>query len=96
MNATPIELYELTDDGHKADVARLPAGELDGIVRRKDGTFLISSWKGDGVYRGSRGGPFEPVLLAIDAPADIGYDATRDRLLVPRAFLNQVTVHQLQ
>jgi len=90
------ELYELSDDGTKADVTELPAGELDGIVRRKDGTLLVSSWKGDAVYRGSRGGDFQPVLLAIDAPADIGYDATRDRLLVPRAFLNQVTVHALR
>lgn len=89
------ELYSVSPDGSIADVTELPAGELDGIAETEDGTLLVSSWKGDGVYRGPRGGPFRPVLLGIDAPADIGYDAKRKRLLVPRSFLNQVTVHRL-
>lgn len=90
------QLYELDDDGKKSNVTELPAGELDGIVETEDGSLLISSWKGDAVYRGSRGGAFSTVLKAIDAPADIGYDTRRHRLLVPRSFLNQVTVHELR
>ena len=91
----PNELYEV--DGGKAEtLARLPDGQLDGVVRLDDGSVLISSWGGEGVYRGKPGQRFEPILTGMDAPADLGYDAKRHRLLVPNSGANQVTIHAVQ
>ena len=91
----PNEIESL-HEGKPKRIATLPRGLLDGIVRLEDGTVLVSSWLGEGIYRGSPGGTFEPVLTGIDAPADIGYDTKRHRLLVPIPGANQVTIHALR
>ncbi|HEX2059192.1 MAG TPA: hypothetical protein VHK90_00480 [Thermoanaerobaculia bacterium] len=91
----PSEIYSL-DDGKPRRVAKLPRGMLDGVVRVDDHTVLVSSWLGEGIYRGSPGGTFEPLLTGIDAPADLGYDTKRHRLLVPIPGANQVTIHALR
>jgi hypothetical protein len=91
----PDEIYSL-HDGKPKRVAELPRGQLDGVVRLESGTVLVSSWLGEGIYRGSPGASFEPVLTGIDAPADIGYDTKRHRLLVPISGANQVTIHAMQ
>jgi hypothetical protein len=91
----PNEIESLSD-GKPKKIATLPRGLLDGIVRLDDETVLVSSWLGEGIYRGSPGGTFEPVLTGIDAPADIGYDTKRHRLLVPIPGANQVTIHALR
>jgi hypothetical protein len=83
-------LYELSDGSLKT-VATLPRGQLDGLVHLPDGTPVISSWAGEGVYRES-----EPILAGIDAPADLGYDARRHRLLVPSSGTNQLTIHAIR
>jgi hypothetical protein len=88
------ELYRLSGS-QKVDVRRLPHGQLDGLVHLDDGTPVVTSWIGDAIYRGD-GKSFTPVLKAIDAPADIGYDRKRKRLLVPRSTTNEVTIHRLQ
>ena len=89
------ELYQL-DHGKKKNVATLPKGSLDGLVLLEDGTFLVSSWDGKAVYRGPAAGPFRTVLENVNAPADIGYDSKRNRLLVPHFMDSIVTIHTLQ
>ena len=89
------ELYQL-DHGKKTNVANLPKGSLDGLVLLDDGTFLVSSWEGKAVYRGPAAGPFQTVLDNVNAPADIGYDSKRNRLLVPHFMDNMVTIHELK
>jgi len=79
--------------GEPRGVARLPAGGLDGLVALdgdlRGGTFFVSSWKAQAIFRGTlvRGelvGAFEPIFQHLRAPADIGWDTKRRRLLVPR------------
>ena len=89
------ELYQL-DHGKKKNVATLPKGSLDGLVLLEDGTFLVSSWDGKAVYRGPAAGPFRTVLENVNAPADIGYDSKRNRLLVPHFMDSIVTIHELK
>jgi hypothetical protein len=89
------ELYTLSD-GKPERVASVPRGQLDGVVHLADGSVVISSWLGEGIYRGRRGRKLEPILTGIDSPADIGYDAKRGRLLVPSSGTNQVTIHALR
>ena len=88
------ELYQL-DKGKKTNVVTLPKGSLDGLVHLDDGAFLVSSWDGKAVYRGPQSGPFTPVLENINAPADIGYDTKRKRLLVPHFMDSIVTIHPM-
>ena len=87
------ELYRL-DEGRKVDVRKVPRGQLDGLIHLEDGTPVVSSWIGTAIYRRS-GDAFSPLLTAVTTPADIGYDARRKRLLVPRSALNQVTIHSM-
>jgi sugar lactone lactonase YvrE len=63
--------------------AHLPGGGLDGIVRLADGSYLVSSWQGQAVYRGGFTQPFVAVLKDAPSSADIGYDSKRDRILIP-------------
>jgi DNA-binding beta-propeller fold protein YncE len=89
------ELYRL-DGGRKKVMARMPRGQLDGVIHLADGTALVSSWMGNEIYRVPRRGEAAAILAGIAAPADLGYDTKRRHLLVPRPTENQVTVHAVQ
>ena len=89
------ELYQL-DNGKKTNVSKLPKGSLDGLVHLSDGSFLVSSWDGKAVYRGPQHGVFTTVIQNVNAPADIGYDAKRHRLLIPHFMDSIVTIHPIQ
>ena len=73
----------IAPDGTVTEVARLPENNLDGIVADAYGDWLISSWAGGCVYRVSPGGNAVVALPELDAPADLGIDAKRGRLLLP-------------
>lgn len=88
------EMYNL-DGGARDDDVTLPAGELDGITHASNGDVLISSWAGHEIYRGPAKGPFRTILAGLNAPADIGYDTKRHRLLVPHSGSNLVTIHSV-
>lgn len=90
------ELYSLDAKGARADVQKLPKGSLDGIVALPNGDLLISSWDASGVFRGKPGGSFTIVLEGVKAPADIGYDTKRGRLLVPLFQDNEVRVYDVK
>jgi hypothetical protein len=90
------ELYRVGDKGNKQDVTKLPKGSLDGLVQTGDGTLLVSSWDGQAIYKGKLGGTFEPVIQNIKAPADIGWDKKRSRVLVPRFEDNTVEAYEIK
>ncbi len=75
-------LYRL-DGGNQTDRAELPDGGLDGLVILEDGSVVVSSWNAQSVYHGPVGGPFEVMVSGVEAPADIGYDAMRNRIMIP-------------
>ena len=89
------EAYKLGEKGIKVQATKLPEGGLDGVVALGD-ELLISSWKGSSVYRGKLGGKFEVAIPGLKAPADIGYDTKRKRLLVPHFLDSTVEVFELQ
>lgn len=78
-------------DGGRQDIVALPAGSLDGLEFAADGV-LVSSWEGQAVYFGPVGGPFTAVVSPVEAPADIGYDAARHRVLIPLFNANEVRI----
>lgn len=77
-------LNRVLPDGAAETIAQLPESNLDGVVVDARGDFLISSWAGACVYRVSKDGSETSVALAdLKDAADLGYDAKRDRLLIP-------------
>jgi sugar lactone lactonase YvrE len=71
------------------------AGQFDGVEITKDGAIWVSSWTDSSVTRYS-GGQSAKMVMGVPSPADIGYDARRNRLLVPIFTGNRVEVWQLQ
>jgi hypothetical protein len=88
-------MYEL-GEGKIRNEVMLPRGQLDGLVHLPDGDVLVSSWEGNEIYAGPARGPFHALLAGLAAPADIAYDATHHRLLVPNSPANEVTIHALR
>ncbi len=89
------ELYDI-EKGKKANVVKLPRGSLDGLLHMSDGTFLVTSWESNSIFRGPKAGPFAEAVTNVKSPADIGYDTKRHVLLVPHFMENKVTIHDLQ
>src|SRR5690606_4178169 len=54
-----------------------------------------SSWEGSAVYRGTPEGDFTAVVSDVKAPADIGYDAKRNALLIPLFMSDAVQIQSL-
>ncbi len=89
------EIYRLDDQGKRQDVTTLPDGMLDGMQLAGD-QLLVSSWKSSSIYRGTLGGHFQAVVWDVNAPADIGFDSKRSRILVPRFLDNLVQVYEVK
>jgi hypothetical protein len=89
------EVFRLDDKGKMQDVSKPPAGGLDGVVALGD-ALLVSSWKASAIFRGKLGGSFEVALADQKAPADIGYDTKRGRVLVPHFNDDTVEAYDLK
>lgn len=89
------ELVRVDAQGARTSVATLPAGQLDGLIRLSDGSFLVSSWEGGAVYRVRPGGEAVTVVDGLEAPADIGWDAGRNRVLIPLFNANRIEVREV-
>ncbi|MBN1606703.1 MAG: hypothetical protein JW940_08715 [Polyangiaceae bacterium] len=89
------ELYHVTQKGEKGPVTKLPKGSLDGVVKIADGSLLIASWEASAVLRGVPGGSFEELVGGLNAPADIGYDAKNQRVLIPQFKGESVQIQPL-
>lgn len=90
------EIYRIGPSGVRTAVATLPAGSLDGVVRRGDGTVLVSSWDAQAVYLVDASGTARVAVDSVEAPADIGYDARRDRVLIPLFTLNRIEIRPVR
>lgn len=75
--------------------ATLPAAQLDGLVRTPDGRWLISSWAGRCVYELAPDGTATVRIGELDAPADIGFDALRGRVLIPSFTADRLIARKL-
>lgn len=90
------QLVRIGEDGKPADATALPAGQLDGLVITPDGQFLVSSWEAAAIYAGKPGETFTTLFQGLEAPADIGFDARRSRLLVPRFHADVVELRPVK
>jgi streptogramin lyase len=71
------------------------AGQFDGVEITGDGAIWVSSWADSSVYRFANGQGTN-AIKGVPSPADIGYDARRNRLLIPVFTGNRVEIWQLQ
>lgn len=76
--------------GKQVGQVELPTGTLDGVVALSDGSWLVSSWEGKAVYRGSPATGFASFTSDVESPADIGFDTKRNRLLIPVFLKDEV------
>jgi hypothetical protein len=70
------------------------AGQFDGI-ETVGGAIWVTSWTDSSVYR-YQNGEGTNLIKGVPSPADIGYDAKRNRVLVPIFTGNRVEIWQLQ
>jgi len=81
-------------DAQMGETTDLPAPEgarLDGIVLMDDGSYVVSSWDAEAVLRVAADGTITEVMAPVSEAADIGYDATRNRILIP-TFSNELHI----
>jgi sugar lactone lactonase YvrE len=90
------EIYWLSDTGERSAVQKLTHGQNDGIVFTNSGKLLVSSWEGSSLLGGSPEQEFQMLISDLTAPADIGYDCTRNKLLIPLFKDNKVRIEQLE
>lgn len=90
------EVYRLDPvTGARTALPKPPKGQLDGIERSSDGSFLISSWEGSAVYRFSNGA-YTVAVDSVTSPADIGYDRTRGLVLIPIFTGNKIEIRSVK
>lgn len=78
------EIFRLTPSGERTVLLPPVAGrQLDGIVNLSGGGFAFSSWGEKTIFLVDEEGRMSRLIEDLDAPADIGYDASRNRILVP-------------
>jgi sugar lactone lactonase YvrE len=89
------QVYRLSLTGDRTPVLSVPQPQLDGLLRLPDGSLIITSWKGNAVYRVA-GNRVETVLSGLETPAQVGYDPQRQQLLVPVLKKNELVIHPLR
>ncbi|MGE0145300.1 MAG: SMP-30/gluconolactonase/LRE family protein [Planctomycetota bacterium] len=86
------EFVLVTESGRREAPVKLPAAQLDGLVRLDDGRWLVSSWAGRCVYSVTTKGEVAELFSELDQPADIGIDNRRKLLLVPLFGSNALVI----
>jgi hypothetical protein len=90
------EIMALNASGERTRVLPpSPGRQLDGIVFLPDGGFMYSNWADSTVYRVGADGAVTRVARGVPAPADIGFDATRNRVLIPLFNDNRVVIRDV-
>jgi hypothetical protein len=84
------EIYRLAN-GQRQNIEKAPKGGLDGLVIF-GGERFISSWDGQAIFRGRLDSTLTEFVGRLEAPADIGHDMWRNRLLVPLFNRNEVRI----
>ena len=89
-------IFRLVDGGREEVLPPAEGRQLDGIAFTPDGGFLFSSWGESAVFHVAADGNVQRVVEDVDAPADIGYDARRGRVLIPLFNANEVLIQELE
>lgn len=89
------EIAQFDASGKRTVVMPASDRQLDGIVFLPDGGFLFSSWGDQAIYRVTGDGMVQVLFQGIPTPADIGYDARRNRVLIPVFEEDRIIIREL-
>ncbi len=91
----PHAFYGLAPDGGLVRGAQPPLDlELSGLLIAGD-HVVLTSLEDRALYAGPIEGPFVPLSDAVDVSGDVGWDASRGRILVPCAEGDRLELHRL-
>ncbi|MGB0591314.1 MAG: hypothetical protein ACPGU1_16680 [Myxococcota bacterium] len=91
----PVSFYAVAPSGRLVHGASPPVdGELSGMVKADD-QVVFSSLAHRTLFAGPVQGPFTPIATSVDVSGDLGWDASRRRLLVPCAEGDRLELHPL-
>ena len=85
------EVYRVSG-GNRTMLSEASGQQLDGVVELADGRILMSSWGDSCIYEMSSGGAMTCIIADVEAPADIGADLGRNRVLIPLFNANTVLI----
>jgi sugar lactone lactonase YvrE len=92
----PGHLYRLDlQTGKQVLITPQPLGNLDGVAADGQSGYLVSDWVAGKVYRVAADGTATAILTLPQGTADLGYDAARHVLILPRMVENKVTAFDL-
>ncbi len=77
------ELFRVTPEGERLQMLNPSGMRIDGLVSLEEAGFLFSSWGDSAVYWIHADASITPWIEGVEAPADLGYDAVRNRVLIP-------------
>lgn len=77
------EIIHIDQNGKRLTMPKPPKGALDGLLKLKDGRLILSSWDGSALYILNNDNTYSILADSLDAPADLGFDTKRQRILVP-------------
>lgn len=86
------KMLSIEGSGQQLALPTPPKGGLDGLVKLKDGRFLLSSWGGSAIYALNNDNSFSVFASNLDSPADLGVDTKRKRLLIPLFKQDKVVI----
>mgnify|MGYP002266827098 CR=1 FL=1 len=89
------ELFRMDMKGNRTNLPKPPKGTLDGVEKLADGRILVSSWEGDAIYALEADGSYTTLVSEVTDPADLGFDAKQNRLLIPLTNSDQIVIHEL-
>ncbi|HEY2804433.1 MAG TPA: hypothetical protein VGI92_01105 [Gemmatimonadales bacterium] len=90
------EVYRVDMQGHRTAMPKPPHGQLDGVFRMNDGTLVVSSWEDSSVVGMKTGDTmYMQMVKGVPSPADIAYDHTRNRLLIPIFTGNRIEIRPI-
>lgn len=91
----PGQILRFTGTGEQSTVLNPPDGAFQGVVFVGGGGFAYASSSTSSIHLVDAGGVISTLAEGVGMPGDLGYDATRNRLLVPITDENRLLVLQL-
>ncbi len=89
------EVFRVGMSGNYTSVSDASERQLDGVVALADGRILASSWGESCVMELAADGAMSCIISGLEAPADIGVDRGRERVLVPLFNGNAVVIRSV-
>lgn len=90
------EVFRVTPEGERVPLLPPSDMQLDGLVSLEEWGFLFSSWEDGAVYWTTPDGNITVLVDGLEAPADLGYDAGRNRVLIPLFRGNELLIREVR